>query len=203
MYGPSRPGPLVRRLGDRLLHFEEEGLLVRGIALFAVLTAALSTAALAAPAHHVKAAAHHQKVRDDVAPPAGHGKVAPADEYFGRLKMSVLGIRNELNHLQSQVEASPENSESVMGTASLVEDAIKDWERHYPSDPWLAKNVYQLTHVYANVRSDVGHSHAMSTLQWLTARYDKNGKAGLSAKARQEVNGFGAPAGQASAKTQP
>lgn len=174
---------------------------MRGIALFAVLTAALSTAAVAAPQHHAKAAVHH-KAADDVAPPAGHGKVAPADEYFGRLKMSVLGIRNELNHLQTQVEGSPAGSESVMGTASLVEDAIKDWEKHYPADPWLAKNVYQLTHVYANVRTDNGHLHAVTSLHWLMSRYDKKGT-GLAGKARAEVEGFGAPAGQAAGKTQP
>jgi len=174
---------------------------VRGIALFAVLTAVLSTAAVAAPQHHAKAAVHH-KAADDVAPPAGHGKVAPADEYFGRLKMSVLGIRNELNHLQSQVEGSPTTSESVMGTASLVEDAIKDWEKHYPGDPWLAKNVYLLTHVYANVHSDDGHTHAVTSLHWLMSRYDKNGT-GLGRKARAEIDGSGAPAGQAAGKTQP
>jgi hypothetical protein len=183
---------------------------VRWIALFTVLAAAaLSTApVVAAQPHHAgagaktKAHAAHatKKKHDDVPPDAGFGKVAPADEYFGRLKMSVLGIRNQLNHLQAQVEGSPETSESIMGNAALVEDAIHDWERHYPKDPWLAKTVYSLTHVYANVRSDSGHAHAMESLHWLTARYQK---AGFSEKAQSEVSAFGAPAGQAASQAQP
>lgn len=147
---------------------------MRGIATFAMLVVALSTTAYAGQtSHHKHIAAHSNK--DDVAPVAGHGKVAPADEYFGRLKMSVLGIRNELNHLQSQVDGQPEMSASVMGPASLVEDAIKDWERHYPSDPWLAKDVYLLTHLYANVHNDEGHLHAIQGVSWLRTRYQASG----------------------------
>jgi len=157
---------------------------VRGIATFAMLVVALSTTAYAAQSLHPKIIAAHSH-RDDVAPPAGHGKVAPADEYFGRLKMSVLGIRNELNHLQSQVDAQPETSASVMGPASLVEDAIKDWERHYPTDPWLAKDVYLLTHLYANVHSDEAHARAVRGLQWLSAKYQASG---FAQKATTEVN---------------
>ena len=150
-----------------------------------MLVVALSTTAYAAQSPHrpqIVAAASH---RDEVAPPAGHGKVAPADEYFGRLKMSVLGIRNELNHLQSQVDAQPDTSVSVMGPASLVEDAIKDWERHYPSDPWLAKDVYLLTHLYANVRSDEAHTRAVLGIQWLARKYQASG---FAERAMSEVN---------------
>lgn len=146
--------------------------------MFVVLFVALSTTAYAGQT------SHHPK-KDDVAPPAGHGRVAPADEYFGRLKMSVLGIRNELNHLQTQVDGQPETSASVMGPASLVEDAIKDWEQHYPSDPWLAKDVYLLTHLYANVHSDEGHSHAIHGLTWLRAKYQASG---FAQKVMTEVN---------------
>lgn len=145
--------------------------------LVALVVALSATASAGQSSHHSR--------KDDVAPPAGHGRVAPADEYFGRLKMSVLGIRNELNHLQSQVDGQPETSESVMGPASLVEDAIKDWERHYPSDPWLAKDVYLLTHLYANVHSDDGRTHATHGLQWLRAKYQASG---FVQKVMTEVN---------------
>jgi len=141
-----------------------------------MLVVALSTTAYAGQS------SHH---RDDIAPPAGHGKVAPADEYFGRLKMSVLGIANELNKLQSQVDGQPEMSASVLDPASLVEDAIHDWERHYPGDPWLAKDVYKLTHLYANVRTDEGHTRAVRGIAWLRAKYQASG---FAQKAMGEVN---------------
>jgi hypothetical protein len=108
---------------------------------------------------------------DEVAPPAGFGSIAPADEYFGRLKMSVLGIRNELLQLESKIDAAPYAGDSIMSTAALVEDALHDWQNHYPGDPWLAKSVYQLEHMYAKVRSEAGHRSAMRVLSWLIASY--------------------------------
>ena len=98
-------------------------------------------------------------------------RVAPADEYFGRLKMSILGIRNELRDLDQRLTYTPNDGAAVMGTAAFVEDAIRDWQSKYPADPWLPRTVYQLTHLYARVHSDGGHVKAVSTLHWLVTRY--------------------------------
>ena len=98
-------------------------------------------------------------------------RVAPADEYFGRLKMSILGIRNELRDLDQRLTYSPDAGPAVLGTASFVEDAIRDWEAKYPSDPWLPRSVYQLTHLYARIHSGDGHVKAVNALHWLVTRY--------------------------------
>lgn len=98
-------------------------------------------------------------------------RVAPADEYFGRLKMSILGIRNELRDLDQRLTYSPDAGASSLGTALFVENAIRDWEAKYPADPWLARSVYQLTHVYAKIHTDEGRQRAVSALRWLTSRY--------------------------------
>lgn len=42
--------------------------------------------------------------------------LAPADEYFGRMRMSILGSR-----------------------LALVDDALRDWRAHYPRDTWLPR----------------------------------------------------------------
>lgn len=107
----------------------------------------------------------------EVAPPPGYGDVAPADEYFGNLKMSVLGIRNELRLLESRVDAAPDQGDRILTMASFVEDALSDWESHYPADPWLAKSVYALEHVYSKVKSEAGRRSAMRVLSWLISRY--------------------------------
>ncbi len=98
-------------------------------------------------------------------------RVAPADEYFGRLKMSILGIRNELRDLDQRLTYSPDAGASALGTALFVENAIRDWEAKYPADPWLARSVYQLTHVYAKIHTAGGREKAVSALHWLVSRY--------------------------------
>ena len=98
-------------------------------------------------------------------------RVAPADEYFGRLKMSILGIRNQLRDLDQRLSYTPDAGAAVLGTAAFVEDAIRDWEAKYPSDPWLPRSVYQLTHLYARIHTGDGHVKAVNALHWLVTRY--------------------------------
>ena len=62
--------------------------------------------------------------------------LAPADEYFGRMKMSVLGIRNALDGLERRVESG---DRSVGSMLALVDDAISDWRAKYPHDTWLGR----------------------------------------------------------------
>ena len=100
-------------------------------------------------------------------------RVAPADEYFGRLKMSILGIRNQLHDLGLRLQYAPDKSEDVLGSAAMVEDAMTDWQHKYPADPWLAKSVYELTELYARVQTPHGHQKATHALHWLLARYGR------------------------------
>lgn len=111
-------------------------------------------------------------------------KVAPADEYFGRLKMSILGIRNQIRDLGLRLQYSPDKSEDVLGSASMVEDAMRDWEHKYPADPWLAKSVYELTDLYARVHTAHGHESAARALRWLLGRY---GHTPYGAQARLQI----------------
>ncbi len=107
------------------------------------------------------------------APKAAAAKVAPADEYFGRLKMSILGIRNQLRDLSLRLQYAPDRGQDVLGSAGFIEDALRDWERKYPADPWLAKSVYDLTNLYASVHSDIGRADALRAFHWLQDRYAK------------------------------
>lgn len=110
---------------------------------------------------------------DSLIPQAGHSatKPAPADEYFGRLKMSILGMRNSLVKLTRQAEGDPTSAESVLGPASMTEESIREWEVKYPSDPWLAKTVYMLAHLYSRVPTDVGREGAVRAVNWLVEKY--------------------------------
>jgi hypothetical protein len=66
---------------------------------------------------------------------------APADEYFGRLKLSFLGINNTLH--DAGITAGDHTTDpSVVAKVALAEDALKDWDKRYPRDPQLGRSYY-------------------------------------------------------------
>jgi hypothetical protein len=75
--------------------------------------------------------------------------LAPADEYFGQLRMSVLGIRNELNTLERRAAGGDRNVAAMSGKLALVDDAMRDWRAHYPRDTWLPRYEAQRARVAA------------------------------------------------------
>ena len=80
---------------------------------------------------------------------------APADEYFGPFKESVLGIRNHLVDLERKADDELLVADATRGIDN-VERAIEDWDRHYPRDPWLAEFMNRVMHVY-------GRAHALES----------------------------------------
>ena len=100
-------------------------------------------------------------------------KVAPADEYFGHLKMSILGIRNTLKDLAQKADYNPSNPEQIFGSANFAEEALHEWEHKYPSDPWLAKSVAGLVHMYSRVPTANGRAKMHAAFAWLQKRYGK------------------------------
>jgi hypothetical protein len=70
---------------------------------------------------------------------------APADEYFGPFKESILGIRNHINDIERKADS--ELAGAIRGLDN-VEIAIEDWHRHYPHDSWLPGFLDRVVHVY-------------------------------------------------------
>jgi|SRR5579883_1006858 len=93
---------------------------------------------------HAQAASHHRTLHSKPI----HVKLAPADEYFGRQKMSILEIGNRLRDLAARVRYSSSDTSDLMNTAAMTEDAMRDWQRKYPGDPWLKRDRSQLALVY-------------------------------------------------------
>jgi DNA-binding SARP family transcriptional activator len=71
---------------------------------------------------------------------------APADEYFGPFKESVLEIRNRL--MAFERDSYWHLRREIRGIDNL-EVTIEDWYRKYPRDPWIPGFASRLTHVYA------------------------------------------------------
>ncbi len=110
------------------------------------------------------------------APALAHpmSSLAPADRYFGRLKMSILGVRNSLRDLAARADADPDSAEHIFDKAVLVEDALRDWQAHFPRDPWIPKYAYELAELYGKLDMDDAQTRKDETLDWLAASYPQS-----------------------------
>jgi hypothetical protein len=100
--------------------------------------------------------------------------LAPADRYFGRLKMSILGVRNSIKDLSERAAAHPEDAEHIYDKAVLVEDALRDWHAHFPRDPWIPKFTYSLAQLYGKLDMDDARVRRNDTLDWLVATFPES-----------------------------
>ena len=101
-----------------------------------------------------------------VAPTQARSRLAPADEYFGRSHMSILGIRNELGTIQARGFGNARDARSELGLCFIVEDAIIDFGSKYPHDNWLGPMVNTLEHFYTTTRTRDGYNHARRLAAW-------------------------------------
>ncbi len=103
--------------------------------------------------------------------------LAPADEYFGPLKISILGMRNILRDQDARFTADPSTSNAVLGMIGNVEDAIRDLERKYPEDTALPGSIYRLERLYAKLPLPAAIAKAQRAERWLFERYAKTPQA--------------------------
>jgi hypothetical protein len=101
-------------------------------------------------------------------------KVAPADEYFGKLKMSILGIRNTIKDQGLKVDVDPTKAPSTANAIALTEDAIHDWQHKYPCDSWLPGTLLGLERFYLKIHTGDGVKHVHATFAWLRHDYPRS-----------------------------
>jgi hypothetical protein len=148
--------------------------------------AAAKTAAAKKTAVAAKSAAKKTAPKKAVAAYRPHTGPAPADEYFGRLQMSILGVRNKVKDLSLDADLHPEHDKAILGSALWVEDAMRDWAKKYPFDRWLPRYAYALEVMYERIPSDDAHRRAVKQVSYLTAYFPQTvyGKVGRVKLAR-------------------
>lgn len=97
--------------------------------------------------------------------------LAPADEYFGRMRMSILGIANTIRDAGAHLDRGADPASVIDGSLSFAEDAIRDWQRHYPRDPWIPRDLAALRSVYERARTPRGAACAQRVALWLERDY--------------------------------
>jgi hypothetical protein len=144
-----------------------------------------------------------------VAPPSRSGAkhitpvkktaAAPADEYFGPLKLSPLSVRTSIDKLGRAYQARTKSDHDILHQAADLETALRLWRHQYPRDPWLAPTAYHLAQLYAEVQTPEARKHATAMLKYVDA-YFGSSRYGHDARLRL-AQGF--PALEAESPVQP
>ena len=100
--------------------------------------------------------------------------LAPADEYFGPLKMSILGIRNTIHDLGARYDVNHAIGDQTYKSAQLTERAIHDWEKRYPHDGQVPKAIYLIQRLYTKVLTQESRDRAIYVEKWMFSDYAKS-----------------------------
>jgi hypothetical protein len=98
---------------------------------------------------------------------------APADASFGHYEMSIIGIENAIRRYDGTTALDD-------GPIAYAVDAIRDWEHRFPSDPWIARDLFSLQRVYERVRTAQGFDFANRVARWLQTDYPQAQYASIS-----------------------
>ena len=79
-------------------------------------------------------------------------RIAPADEYFGRQKESILEIRNRLDDFDRRADRDMLRP-GITHELNDLQNAILDWQHKYPRDPWLPRSMHRLMRDYQRAGS--------------------------------------------------
>jgi hypothetical protein len=103
--------------------------------------------------------------------------LAPADEYFGKLKMSILGIKNTIRDSGLRYDVNHDIAKQTITSNAFTEGAIHDWEHKYPKDGEVPRAIYYLQRLYAHIVDSDAQARAKATAAWLFADYPQSPQA--------------------------
>ena len=98
-------------------------------------------------------------------------KLAPADEYFGPLRMSGLAIRMRIDVLGRRYHARSESEDDLLHDAGDVETALHLWFGRYPHDTWLSPTAFHLAQLYAVIQTPVARARASAAFRFVDASF--------------------------------
>ena len=87
--------------------------------------------------------------------------LAPADEYFGPLKESPVGITNRLR--------DAERGNPDCGYLSMLQKSLEDWHARYPRDTWIMSREKRLARLFERFHSPAGETAAQHAWRLVVA----------------------------------
>ncbi len=95
---------------------------------------------------------------------------APGDEYFGRMKMSFLGINNTFH--DETIRAGDYTTDSgIINKVAFADEALEQWSHRYPGDPQLARSYYLAIVMYRKIYTQDAQQKAWTYMHVLTSRF--------------------------------
>jgi hypothetical protein len=101
--------------------------------------------------------------------------LAPADEYFGQMGYSILGIENELKHINYMLDYNYGNREAAQ--TILVAQSIDDMHKVYPRDRDMPMLLYSCLTTLQRMDSDDAKAAATHLRSILTVEYQDSPEA--------------------------
>jgi hypothetical protein len=95
---------------------------------------------------------------------------APADEYFGKMKLSYIGINNTFHDGTISAGAYTTDS-SIINKIAFADDALHAWSSRYPGDPELARSYFLAITMFKKIYTQQYQQEAFAYMQLLTKRF--------------------------------
>ncbi|MBC5806829.1 MAG: hypothetical protein ACR2KS_12490 [Candidatus Eremiobacter antarcticus] len=110
-------------------------------------------------------------------------KAAPADEYFGRMKLSILGINNTIRDAKVLIANDKPHARKYYSKVMWAEQSLQDWASKYPQDDWIPRQLYDMSHLFRQMRTPEADREAINCRWMLFSRFASTR---LSAVAKKE-----------------
>ena len=100
---------------------------------------------------------------------------APADEYFGRMQMSILGIRNEIVRINKYLDTGW--GSRMANAGEFLADAVDAWHREYPRDTAIPDTLLRAYRTLERIDADAAHAAAEKMRRILVVEYTDSSQA--------------------------
>ena len=114
------------------------------------------------------------------AKPSVRTLLAPADQYFGPGKMSIVGMNTAIVNLGERYHVREIEDTDIVHDAKVVEAAIYLWHDKYPKDMGAISTAFKLEQLYQVVQSTNARSHATTVLKFIAKAAPQSSQAHLS-----------------------
>lgn len=98
---------------------------------------------------------------------------APGDEYFGRLKMSYLGINNTFRDDSIRAGSYTTNS-GLISSVNFADDAMHDWARKYPHDAQLPRSWFLAMKMFRKIYTMDAQQKAFQYMNQIVQRWPQS-----------------------------
>ena len=103
--------------------------------------------------------------------PAAIRAEAPADEYFGPLRLSALNIRLRIDALGRAFHARSKSDQDILHDALFLERGLYAWRDRYPHDHWLAPTAFHLEQLYQAIQTPEARASATALLRYIVTYF--------------------------------